>query len=49
MFAGEEDLAKSEEFDIESVDDNTDPTSTRNLTRLGGSLLDDFKHVRSGF
>ncbi|KAI0230080.1 hypothetical protein LSAT2_019513 [Lamellibrachia satsuma] len=30
----EEDLAKSEEFDLESVDDNTDPTSTRNLGRI---------------
>ena len=37
--AGEEDLAKSEEFDValvrECVDDNTDPTSTRNLSRIG--------------
>ncbi|KAK2180449.1 hypothetical protein NP493_442g00009 [Ridgeia piscesae] len=43
----EEDLAKSEEFDIESVDDNSDPTSSRNLSRLGGWLLNDYKHVRS--
>ena len=49
MFAGEEDLAKSEEFDIESVDDNSDPTSSRNLSRLGGWLLNDYKHVRSWF
>ena len=35
MNAGEEDVAKSEEFDLESIDDNEDPTSSRNLSRVG--------------
>ena len=35
MIAGEEDVAKSEEFDLESIDDNEDPTSSRNLSRVG--------------
>ena len=41
MIAGEEDVAKSEEFDLESIDDNENPTSSSNLGRIGAFLRHD--------